>query len=86
MSSWRLTETLGRLRADKDLTQAALLFEALVQTRHGDELTDAWEEAWNRGDAWKEGIVSGLSRLPKNGVDALKTTLGSDIVESLLKK
>ncbi|MDR6434393.1 hypothetical protein [Brucella pseudogrignonensis] len=58
--------------ADKDLTQAALLFEALVQTRHG--------------DAWKEGIVSGLSRLPKNGVDALKTALGSDIVESMLKK
>ena len=86
VSSRRLADTLGRLKADKDLTQAALLFEALVQTRHGDELADAWEEAWNRGDAWKEGIVSGLSRLPKNGVDALKTTLGSDIVESLLKK
>lgn len=65
VSSWRLTETLGRLRADKDLTQAALLFEALVQKRHGDELTDAWEEALNRGDPWKESIVSGLSRLPK---------------------
>ncbi len=65
VSSWRLTETLGRLRAGKDLTQAAVLFEALVQKRHGDELTDAWEEAWSRGDPWKEGIVSGLSRLPK---------------------
>jgi len=86
VSSRRLTDTLGRLKADKDLTQAALLFEALVQTRHGDELRDAWEEAWDRGDAWKEGIVSGLSRLPKNGIDALKTTLGSEIVESLLKK
>lgn len=86
VSSRRRTDTLGRLKADKDLTQTALLFEALVQTRHGDELADAWEEAWNRGDAWKEGIVSGLSRLPKNGVDALKTTLGADIVESLLKK
>ncbi|QWK80826.1 nucleotidyltransferase family protein [Ochrobactrum sp. BTU1] len=86
VSSRRLTDTIGRLKADKDLTQAALLFEALVQTRHGDELTDAWEEAWDRGDAWKEGIVTGLSRLPKNGVKALITTLGSDVVESLLKK
>jgi len=32
------------------------------------------------------GIVSGLSRSPRNGIDALKTTLGSDIVESLLRK
>lgn len=86
VSSRRLTDTLGRLRADKDLTQAALLFEALVQTRHGIELSDAWEEAWERGDAWKEGIVSGLSRLPKNGVEALREALGSDYVEGLLKR
>ena len=86
VSSRRLTDTLGRLKADKDLTQAALLFEALVETRHGNELSDAWEEAWERGDAWKKGIVSGLSRLPKNGVEALREALGSDVVEGLLKR
>ncbi|TMU95488.1 nucleotidyltransferase family protein [Brucella haematophila] len=86
VSSRRLTDTLGRLKADKDLTQAALLFEALVETRHGNELSDAWEEAWERGDAWKESIVSGLSRLPKNGVEALREALGSDVVEGLLKR
>lgn len=86
VSSRRLTDTLGRVKADKDLSQAALLFEALVETRHGDELADAWEEAWERGDAWKEGIVSGLSRLPKNGVKALEKVLGPEVVESLLKR
>ncbi|MCO5964780.1 nucleotidyltransferase family protein [Sinorhizobium meliloti] len=86
VASRRLTDTLGRVKADKDLSQAALLFEALVETRHGDELADAWEEAWERGDAWKEGIVSGLSRLPKNGVKALENVLGPAVVASLLKR
>lgn len=86
VASRRLTDTLGRVKADKDLSRAALLFEALVETRHGDELADAWEEAWERGDAWKEGIVSGLSRLPKNGVKALEKVLGPEVVASLLKR
>jgi hypothetical protein len=76
MSSRRLTDTLGRVKADKDLTQAALLFEALLATRHGDELADAWGEAWDRGDAWREGLSSGLLRLPDNGVKALGKALG----------
>lgn len=86
VSSRRLTDALGRLKADKDLLQAALLFEALEETRHGDELADAWEEAWERGDAWKEAIVSGLSRLPKNGVKALEGALGPGVVEALLQR
>ncbi|MBW9116523.1 hypothetical protein JNB88_23080 [Rhizobium cauense] len=86
VSSRRHRDALGRLKADKDLLQAALLFEALKETRHGDELADAWEEAWERGDAWKEAIVSGLSRLPKNGVKALEGALGPGVVEALLQR
>ena len=63
-----------------------MVFEALVETRHGDELVDAWEEAWEREGAWKEGIASGLSKLPKNGVKALEKLLGPEVVERLLKK
>lgn len=37
-------------------------------------------------DAWKEGIVSGLSRLPMNGVKALERALGPDVVRCLLKR
>lgn len=86
VSSRRHTDTLGRVKADQDLSQAALLFEALVETRHGDELADAWGEAWERGDAWKEGIIKGLARLPKNGVKALEKALGPDVVEALLTR
>lgn len=42
-------------------------------TRHGNEFSDAWEEAWERGEAW-------------NGVAALRDALGFDFVEGLLKK
>ena len=45
VSSRRVTDTIGHLKVDKHLTHTALLFEALVQTRQGDELTDGWEEA-----------------------------------------
>lgn len=77
---------LGRVKAVKDLFPAALLFEALVETRHSDELADAWEEAWGARGAWKEGIASGLSKLPKNGVKALEKLLAPEAVERLLKK
>ncbi|MGW6778583.1 hypothetical protein ACWF50_11110 [Brucella pseudogrignonensis] len=62
VSSRRLVDTSRRLKADKDFTEADL--PALAQTRHDEERADACEEAWDRGDARKEGIVTGLSRLP----------------------
>ncbi len=86
ISSRRRSDALGRLKADKDLSQAALLFQALVETRHNDELADAWEEAWDRGDAWKEGMVNGLLRLPKNGVKALENALGPETFEIALQR
>ena len=79
VSSRRRTDTLGRVKADKDLAQASLLFQALVETRHDSELADAWEEASDRGDAWREGISSGLLRLPAKGVEALGKALGSEM-------
>lgn len=79
VSSRRLTDTLARVKADKDLTQASLLFQALVETRHDSELTEAWAEAWDRGDSWKDGICHGLLRLPHKGVEALGKALGSEM-------
>ncbi|TVZ73929.1 hypothetical protein BCL32_2220 [Rhizobium mongolense USDA 1844] len=79
VSSRRLTDTLGRVKADKDRSQAALLFEALVETRHDDELADAWAEAWDRGDSWREGLSGGLLRLPDKGTKALGKALGSQM-------
>lgn len=54
----------GRLKRDKDAHQAALLGEALIGTRRGSELAEAFAEAWNRGPAWKEGLRQGLELLP----------------------
>jgi len=79
VSSRRLTDTLGRVKADKDVAQASLLFQALVETRHDSDLADAWAEAWDRGDPWREGICSGLLRLPPNGVEALAKALESEM-------
>ncbi|MEY9560167.1 nucleotidyltransferase family protein [Sinorhizobium fredii] len=79
VASRRLTDTLGRVKSDKDLTQASLLFEALIETRHDYELADAWGEAWERGDSWKEGLCNGLLRLPDKGVKALAKALGSQM-------
>jgi hypothetical protein len=63
-----------------------LLFEGLVETRQSDAVAIAWEEAWDRGDAWKDAIAKGLARLPDKGVKALGQALGADIVEDLLKR
>ena len=86
VSSRRLTDTLGRVKADKDLSQASLLFEGLVKTRQSDAIAVAWEEAWDRGDAWREAITKGLARLPPMGVKALGQALGPEVVEGLLKR
>lgn len=71
--------SLFSLRSDKDLTQASLLFQALVETRHDSELVDAWEEAWERGESWREGLCNSLLRLPDKGVKALGKALGSQM-------
>ncbi|WP_306909369.1 nucleotidyltransferase family protein [Rhizobium mesoamericanum] len=76
VASRRLSDALGRAKADKDRSQAALLFEALVETRQGDVLADAYEEAWQRGPSWQEGITSSLRRLPDSGKKALAKALG----------
>lgn len=85
VASRRPGDALGRAKADKDLSQAALLFEALGDTRQGDVLADAWEEAWDRGTAWKDGIAKGFLRLPKNGVAALEAALDQQQFEGVMK-
>ncbi len=65
------TDALGRAKRDKDLVQASLLYEALVETRQSYLLADAYREAWARGEAWQEAILSGLVLMPDNGKLAL---------------
>lgn len=76
VASRRRTDAIGVSKRDKDLVQASLLSEALVETRQGYLLADAHHEAWERGDAWQEAIVAGLMLMPDNGKKALADALG----------
>lgn len=85
VASRRLTDALGRAKADKDRSQASLLFEALVEMRQGDMLADAYEEAWQRAPSWQEEITSSLAKLPDSARKALAKALGVQL-EDLAKK
>lgn len=76
VSSRRRTDAIGVSKRDKDLLQASLLSEALVETRQNYLLADAYNEAWERGEAWQEAIVTGLMLMPDNGKKALADALG----------
>ncbi|PST20593.1 hypothetical protein C7U60_15485 [Mesorhizobium plurifarium] len=76
VASRRLTNALGRAKRDKDLVQAGLLFEALMVTRQGAILADAYQEAWDRGPSWQEAIRKGTAMLPKQGYAALHACIG----------
>ncbi|WP_280824537.1 nucleotidyltransferase family protein [Pseudaminobacter soli (ex Li et al. 2025)] len=76
VASRRSKDGLGRAKRDKDALQASLLCEALIDTRQGDLLADAYREAWDRGPAWQEAIVYGIGLMSDNGKTALAYALG----------
>ena len=55
---------LGRLKAAKDLAQAAALIEARHVAWQMDVLADAFDEARDRGPAWIHAIDRSLAKLP----------------------
>ncbi|WFU12184.1 GSU2403 family nucleotidyltransferase fold protein (plasmid) [Rhizobium sp. CB3090] len=59
VASRRHNDGQGPAKREKDIRQAALLFEALEQTRRSADLAIAFKEAWERGPAWQEGIDAG---------------------------
>lgn len=73
----RQSDALGRAKREKDVLQAAILFEALLQTRQASYLAEAYEEAWNRGTAWRDAILSGFSLMPEAGKTALVRVIGA---------
>lgn len=63
VASQRQGEAMGLAKRDKDLRQAAQLMEALAVARQQRELADAFTEAWERGERWREAIRTGLGYL-----------------------
>ena len=66
----------GRLKAAKDAAQAGSLIEALVETRQGDLLRDAWDDAWSRGPHWRQALTRGRDRLAAATAALLAQSLG----------
>lgn len=60
VASRRKQDLNGVAEREEDVAQALTLMEALVTSRHGDDLAEAFDEAWNRGEVWREGITRGL--------------------------
>jgi len=61
------TDGQGPAKREKDIRQAALLFEALQQTRRSADLALVYNEAWGRGPAWRRCRSSGLPRQTQRG-------------------
>ena len=59
----RRPDSTGRIRARKDLEQAALLVRVLASDRP-EELREAWEEMRERGPSWRESADRGRNALP----------------------
>ena len=76
----RRTDGQSVLKRDKDIRQAALLFEALQQTRRASDLALVYNEAWERGPAWQEAIRAGAGMLLDEDRDRLRHCLRAGAV------
>lgn len=86
VASRRQTDGQGAVKRDKDIRQATLLFEALMQTRRMSDLALAYTEAWDRGPAWQEGIKAGVRFMTEEGKQHLLDVLrvgGQQIGETI---
>ena len=75
VASRRHTDAQGPAKREKDIRQAALLFQALQQTRRSADLALVYNEAWKRGPAWQDGIQAGAGMLPAPDAERFKTVL-----------
>lgn len=75
VASRRHTNGQGLVKRDKDIRQAGLLFDALLQTRRSADLALVYNEAWERGSAWQDAIRTGAGMLPVQDAERLKLIL-----------
>lgn len=81
VASRRHNDGQSAVKRDKDIRQAGILFEAILQTRRSSDLALVYNEAWQRGDAWRAGIRAGAAMLPDEGRKHLKACLRTGAVE-----
>lgn len=73
VASQRQTGAIAK--RDKDLRQATQLMEALAAARQLRELADAFVEAWERGERWREAITAGIGYLTPRDAQSVTDTL-----------
>lgn len=85
ISSRRRVDDDGTAKNRKDVLQAAAILSAMIEQRRGDDVADAYMEAYDRGPAWREAIGQGLSLIEDSpralimaGLSAGIANLGSD--------
>jgi len=64
----------GAAKRDKDIHQAAALLKTLCEKRPY-ELQSAWDEAFNRGRAWRQALAEGLSQVTSTTRDLVLKTV-----------
>ena len=65
-------ECSGVAQRELDTAQASLLVQALAQTHRQSDLSIAFREAWERGEAWREVITRGMAYLKPEAADRLR--------------
>ena len=68
-------ERQDQIKADKDIAQAAGLIDALA-VRRPLELAEAWGEAWQTGERWREKLTRGKARLTTDQRRLLDEAIG----------
>jgi len=64
-------------KASKDILQAVQLFEA-CRTQRGFHVTEAWQEAWERGPSWRTHMKKGLAMMHDDDKAALMGVLAKN--------
>lgn len=81
VASRRHNDGPSAIKREKDVRQAALLFEALQQTRRAADLTLVYNEAWDRGAQWQSGIRIGAGMLTEDERGRLRDCLRAGAME-----
>lgn len=85
IASRRRQDKDGTAKERKDRLQAQTLMQTMIETRRGEDLADAYREAWGRGPAWREAMAESLHAIGADkhsslwaGLSASLRRLGED--------
>lgn len=69
----------GMTKQYKDRLQAFTLMETMLELRQGDDIADAYMEAWDRGPAWRDAITASFRVVD----DTLRERMSSKLADSI---